>query len=132
MFQREGDFQGQVNQRLSVTQIPFPTLSFTINYWTEEPDRPQSMGSQRVATAAAVASVVSNSVRPHRRQPTRLPRPWDTPGKNAGVGCHFVLQCMKVKSESEVSQLCPGMGLIPGQGTKIPACCRGLAKKKKD
>ena len=43
---------------------------------------------------------------PHRRQPTRLPRPWDSPGKNTGVGCHFLLQCMKVKSESEVAQLC--------------------------
>ena len=38
---------------------------------------------------------------PHRRQPTRLPRPWDSPGKNTGVGCHFLLQCMRVKSESE-------------------------------
>ena len=46
-----------------------------------------------------VTSVVSNSVRPHRRQPTRLPRPWGSPGKNTGVGCHFLLQCMKVKSE---------------------------------
>ena len=45
-------------------------------------------------------------VRPHRRQPTRLPRPWDSPGKNTGVGCHFLLQCMKVKSESEVAHLC--------------------------
>ena len=54
-----------------------------------------------------VASVVSDSVRPHRRQPTRLPRPWDSVGKNTGVGCHFLLQCMKVKSESEVAQLCP-------------------------
>ena len=45
---------------------------------------------------------MSDSVRPCRRQPTRLPRPWDSPGKNAGVGCHFLLQCMKVKSESEV------------------------------
>ena len=41
-----------------------------------------------------------------RRQPTRLPHPWDSPGKNTGVGCHFLLQCMKVKSESEVAQLC--------------------------
>ena len=40
-------------------------------------------------------------------QPTRFPRPWDSPGKNTGVGCHFLLQCMKVKSESEVAQLCP-------------------------
>ena len=46
-------------------------------------------------------------VRPHRRQPTRLPRPWDSPGKNTGVGCHFLLQCVKVKSESEVAQSCP-------------------------
>ena len=50
---------------------------------------------------------MSNSVRPHRRQPTRLPRPWDSPGKNTGVGYHFLLQCMKVKSESEVAQSCP-------------------------
>ena len=39
--------------------------------------------------------------------PPRLPRPWDSPGKNIGVGCHFLLQCMKVKSESEVAQSCP-------------------------
>ena len=50
---------------------------------------------------------MSDSVRPHRRQPTRLPRPWDSPGKNTGVGCHFLLQCIKVKSESEVTQSCP-------------------------
>src|SRR5574340_1274234 len=50
---------------------------------------------------------MSDSVRPHRQQLTRLPRPWDSPGKNTGVGCHFLLQCMKVKSESEVIQSCP-------------------------
>ena len=50
---------------------------------------------------------MSDSVWPHRRQPTRLPRPWDSLGKNSGVGCHFLLQCMKVKSESEVVQSCP-------------------------
>ena len=50
---------------------------------------------------------VSDSVRPHRQQPTRLPRPWDTPGKNTGVGCHFLLQGMKLKSEREVAQSCP-------------------------
>ena len=49
---------------------------------------------------------MSNSVWPHRWQPIRLPRPWDSPGKNTGVGCHFLLQCMKVKSESEVAQSC--------------------------
>ena len=50
---------------------------------------------------------MSDFVRPHRRQPTRLPRPWDSPGKNTGVGCHFLLQCMKVKSKSEVAHSCP-------------------------
>src|SRR5574338_653474 len=49
---------------------------------------------------------MSDSVQPHRQQPTRLYRPWDSPGKNTGVGCHFLLQCMKVKSESEVAQSC--------------------------
>ena len=62
-----------------------------------EGNGPPSMGSHRV---------VSDSVRPRRRQPTRLPRPWDSPGKNTGVGCHL-LQCMKLKSESEVAQSCP-------------------------
>ena len=50
---------------------------------------------------------MSDSVQPHRRQPTRLPRPWDFSGKNTGMGCHFLLQSMKVKSESEVAQSCP-------------------------
>ena len=53
-----------------------------------------------------VASVESDSARPHRWQPTRVPRPWDSSGKNTGVGCHFLLQCMKVRSESEVTQSC--------------------------
>ena len=60
---------------------------------------------------------MSNSVRPHRRQPTRLPLPWDSPDKNTGVGCHFLLQCMRVKSESEVTQssLCDPMDCsLPG------------------
>ena len=50
---------------------------------------------------------MSDSVRPQRRQPTRLPHPRDSPGKNTGVGCHFLLQCMKVKSEREVTESCP-------------------------
>ena len=52
-------------------------------------------------------SVMSDSVRPHRWQPTRVPRPWDSPGKNTRVGCHFLLQCRKLKNESEVAQSCP-------------------------
>ena len=51
----------------------------------------------------------ADSVRPHRQQPTRLLCPWDSPGKNTGVGCHFLLQCMKVKSEREVAQSCPSL-----------------------
>ena len=54
-----------------------------------------------------VPSVVSDSVRPHRRQPTRLCCPWDSPAKNTGMGCHSLLQCMKVKNESEVAQSWP-------------------------
>ena len=50
---------------------------------------------------------MSDSVRPHKWQPTSLPCPWDSPGKNTGVGCHFLLQCMKVKSEGDVAQSCP-------------------------
>ena len=62
---------------------------------------------------------MSDSVRPHRRQPTRLRSPWDSPGRNTGVGCPFLLQCMKVNSESEVAQLCltlsgPMDGSLPG------------------
>ena len=48
---------------------------------------------------------MSDSERPHRWQPIRLPHLWDSPGKKTGVGCHFLLQCMKVKRESEVAQL---------------------------
>ena len=50
---------------------------------------------------------MSDSVRPHGWQPTRLPHPWDSLGKNTGVGCHFLLQFMKVKSQSEITQSCP-------------------------
>ena len=60
-------------------------------------------------TAAAAAKSLQSclTLQPHRLQPISLPRPWDSPGKNTGVGCHFLLQCMDVKSESEVAQLCP-------------------------
>ena len=80
---------------------------------------------------------MSDSVRPHRQQPTRLPRPWDSPGKNTGVGHHFLLQCMKVKSESEVAQSCPPLsnpmdcslpgssihGIFPGKSTGVGCHC---------
>ena len=63
-----------------------------------------------VACRILVPLLLSHSVwlcATHRQQTTRLPRPWDSPGKTTGVGCHFLLQCMKVKSESEVAQSCP-------------------------
>ena len=73
-----------------------------------------------------------HSALPQRRQPTRLPCPWDSPGKNTGVGCHFLLQCRKVKRESEVTQSCPTLrdsmdcslpgscvhGIFPGKSTE--------------
>ena len=66
---------------------------------------------------------MSDSVRPHRWQPTRLLHPWDSPGKNTGVRCHFLLQCMKVKSEREVAQscltLCDPMDCSP-PGSSVP------------
>ena len=76
---------------------------------------------------------MSDSVQPHRRQPTRFPRPWDSPGKNTGVGCHFLLQCRKVKSESEVAQSCPTLSDpmdcslspwdFPGKSTGVGCHC---------
>ena len=62
---------------------------------------------------------MSNSVRPHRRQPARLPHPWGSPGKNIGVGCHFLLQCMKVKRESEVAQSCLTLSPCGLQPTRL-------------
>ena len=60
--------------------------------------------------------------------PIDLHRPWDSPGKNTGVGCHFLLQCMKVKSESEAAQLCltlidPVDCSLPGSSAHVPCCC---------
>ena len=84
-----------------------------------------------------VTSVMSNSVQPHRWLPTRLRCPWDSPGKNTGVGCHFLLQFMKVKSESEVAQSYPTLsdlmdcslpgssvhGIFPGKSTGVGCHC---------
>ena len=64
-----------------------------------------SQRSLKLSCCCCVTLAVSDSVQPHRRQPTRLPCPWDSPGKNTGVGCHFLLQCIKVKSESEVASV---------------------------
>ena len=65
--------------------------------------------SYDITSAAATLLRSCPTVRPHRRQPTSLPHPWDSPGKNTGVGRHFLFQYMKVKSQSEVAQLCPAL-----------------------
>ena len=92
------------------TWFPFsPPQNWTETTW---PGGSPWISKTLVSTAATAAAAAAKSlqscptVQPHRRQPTRLPRPWDSPGKNTGVGCHFPLQCMKVKSESEVAQSC--------------------------
>ena len=66
-----------------------------------------SLGSAAAAAAATSIQSCPTLCDPIDGSPPRLPRPWDSPGKNTGVGCHFLLQCMKVKRESEVAQLCP-------------------------
>ena len=83
------------------------------------------------STETVSGSVVSDSLQPHRRQPIRLPRPWDSPGKNTGVGCHFLLQCMKVKSQSDVAQSCPTLSdpmdcSLPGSSVHGIFQARGL------
>ena len=72
-----------------------------------------------------VASVMSDSVRPHRWQPTRLPRPWDSPGKNTGVVCPFLLQCVKVKSLSLVQLLA-----TPGTAAHQAPPSMGLSRQE--
>ena len=61
---------------------------------------------EQIRSGQISCSVVSDSSQPHGLQPSRLLRPWDFPGKSTGVRCHRLLQCMKVKSESEVAQSC--------------------------
>ena len=77
--------------------IPYPKVENV--FWSEP---------LPAAAGAAAAKLLQScpTLRPHRRQPSRLPHPWDSPGKNTGVGCHFLFQCMKAKSENEVAQSC--------------------------
>ena len=72
---------------------------------------------------------MSDSVWPQRQQPTRLPCTWDSPGKNIGVGCYFLLQCMKVKSESEVAQSCPTLATPCTAAYQVPLSM-GFSKQK--
>ena len=88
-------------------QVPLPTEFSKQEYWSAI-----SFSNLHTLLLLLLLLLLSHfsrvdSMQPHRRQPTRLPRPWDSPGKNTGVGCHFLFQCVKVKSESEVSQSCP-------------------------
>ena len=93
----------------SSTELPSPTqVALTPNSFLSESE--EVWYTVSCYCCCCITSVVSNSVRPHRRPPTRLPRPWDSSGRNTGVGCHFLLQCVKVKSESEVAQSCPTLG----------------------
>ena len=89
--------------RPGIKPTPTAVEAQSLNHWTA---REFLSWGVSCCCCCCVTSVVSDSVRPHRRQPTGLPRPWDSPGKNTGVGCHFLLQCMKVKSQSEVTQSC--------------------------
>ena len=91
-------------QQTELHIMGMPKMDWSVHIWKGVDIWEKAKES--VAAAAAVASVVSDSVRPHRRQPTKLPHPWDSLGKNTEVGCHFLLQCMKVKSQSKVVQSC--------------------------
>jgi len=93
-------------------EIPWAPLLSSLLLATDPPElSPWELPPPRISPTNAMLMLShfsrSDSVRPHRWQPTRLSRPWDSPGKNTGVGCHFLLQSMKVKSESEVAQSCP-------------------------
>ena len=86
--------------------LVFPTLDSEVHYvfqWLVYLHFTQNGMAWGCCCCCLVASVMSDSVRPHRQQLTRLLCPWDSPGKNTGVGCHALLQCMKVKSESEIT-----------------------------
>ena len=91
---------------MELKPVPSQSASIILAYLPTQVDLLLGLKTICCCCCCKVASVVSNSVRPHRHQPTRLPRPWDSPGKNTGVRCHFLLQCLKVKSEREVAQSC--------------------------
>ena len=100
----------QIDGRTVETVLDFVFWCFKITAdgdCSHEIKRCLLLGRKVMTNLLLSTSVVSDSVRPHGQQPTRLPCPWDSPGKNTGVGCHFLLQCMKVKSEREVAQKCP-------------------------
>ena len=100
-----GTLKSLLQHHSSKASIPQCSAFFTVQL-----SHPYMTTGKTIAlTAAAAAKSLQScsTLGPHRQQPTRLPLPWDSPGKNTGVGCHFFLQCMKVKSQSEVPQSCP-------------------------
>ena len=88
-----GKPKGKINHKLSLSQITSAVASAL--------ERPVKFAQDSADAKSQADALMSDSVQPHRQQPTRLHRPWDSLGKNTGVGCHFLLQCMKVKNESE-------------------------------
>ena len=101
----EKGFPGRAQEEIG----PRPVKNTVIKGPEEQRSQACSGSSQELSLVAPLLLLLSrfSRVRPHRRQPTRLPHPWDSPGQNTGVGCHFLLQCRKVKSENEVTQSCP-------------------------
>ena len=94
--------------QISLSECTFPTSFLSCVALAPAPfpsPRPSGQPSSPSAAAAAKSLQSCPTLRPHRRQPTRLPCPWESPGKNTGVGCHFLLQCRKVKSETGRSVL---------------------------
>ena len=105
------------------------TYGYQSRKWGAEGQAGSLVLTYHTAAAPAKSLQLCLTLRPHRWQPTRLPRPWDPPGENTGVGCHFLLQRMKVKSESEVAQSCPTLcdpmdGSPPG--TSVHGICHGI------
>ena len=102
-----GEFQGVANSQTWLNDFHFTAIDF--------PFQPRNRINQKKSWKLIIPSeptvpllvVYKFTASTPRWQPTRLPRPWDSPGKNTGVGCHFLLQYMKVKRESEVPQSCP-------------------------
>ena len=99
----QGTLKSLLQYHSSKASIPQRSAFFTVQLSHQY----MTTGKTKALTATAKSLQSCPTLRPHRRQPTRLLCPWAFPGKNTGVGCHFLLQCMKVKSESEVAQSCP-------------------------
>ena len=120
VFPTQGSNPGLLHCRLILYQLSYkgsPVVSwFSVTSLLSPGSRPVD----RLLLLLLLLShfIMSDSVRPHKQQPTRLPHPWDSPGKNAGVGCQFLLQCMEVKSENEVAQSC--LTLHDPMGCSLP------------